>query len=59
MHKLLRKLLPALLLISLLGSSASAQTRIGTVDLRKIFDSYWKTKQADAALKLATRQVHA
>jgi len=31
--------------------SASAQGRIGTVDLKKLFDSYWKTKQADAALK--------
>jgi len=35
----------------LAASSASAQGRIGTVDLKKLFDSYWKTKQADAALK--------
>lgn len=32
-------------------TSASAQGRIATVDLKKLFDSYWKTKQADAALK--------
>ena len=38
-------------LISLLGGSALAQGRIATVELRKVFDGYWKTKQADAALK--------
>lgn len=51
MHDLLRKLVPGFLLISLLSGSAYAQSRIATVDLRKIFDGYWKTKQADAALK--------
>jgi len=34
-----------------MSSAGWAQGRIGTVDLRKIFDNYWKTKQADAALK--------
>jgi len=28
-----------------------AEDRIATVDLRKVFDGYWKTKQANAALK--------
>jgi Skp family chaperone for outer membrane proteins len=28
-----------------------AQDRIATIDLRKVFDGYWKTKQANAALK--------
>lgn len=28
-----------------------AQAKIGTVDLTKVFDQYWKTKQADANLK--------
>jgi len=42
---------PALLMISLMSGPAWAQNRIATVDLRKIFDTYWKTKQADAALK--------
>src|SRR2546421_3096230 len=51
MHDLLRKTIPGLLLITLLSGSAHAQSRIATVDLRKIFDNYWKTKQADAALK--------
>ena len=51
MKSLLHKIIPALLLISLMGGSACAQGRIATVDLRKVFDGYWKTKQADVALK--------
>jgi outer membrane protein len=51
MKSLLRNIVPALLLVALMSASASAQVRIGTVDLRKVFDNYWKTKQADAALK--------
>jgi outer membrane protein len=51
MKGLLRKALLALLLVALPGSSAWAQGRFATVDLRKVFDNYWKTKQADAALK--------
>ena len=39
------------LLSSLLCTAASGQARIGTVDLRKVFDGYWKTKEADARLK--------
>lgn len=31
--------------------SAAAQGRVGTVELGKVFDGYWKTKQAEAALK--------
>jgi outer membrane protein len=51
MKSLLCKLGPGLLLFSLLSGSAYAQGHIATVDLRKVFDNYWKTKQADAALK--------
>jgi outer membrane protein len=51
MKSLFRKIVPLLLLISLMGGSACAQGRIATVELRKVFDGYWKTKQADAALK--------
>ncbi len=44
-----------LLLLSLavpLALPAAAQTaKIGTVDLLRVFDGYWKTKQADANLK--------
>jgi Skp family chaperone for outer membrane proteins len=51
MKNFFQKLVPALLLMTLLSSSAFAQGRIATVDLRKVFDGYWKTKKADAALK--------
>jgi outer membrane protein len=51
MKSLLRKIVPGLLLLALTSTPAWGQGRIATVDLRKIFDNYWKTKQADAALK--------
>jgi len=52
MTKLIKLVLIACLLtLVLAASSASAQGRIGTVDLKRLFDNYWKTKQADAALK--------
>jgi len=51
MKNWLRKLIPAVLLLVVLNGTAWAQTRVATVDLRKLFDGYWKTKQADAALK--------
>lgn len=35
----------------LLAAPLHAQTKIGTVDLKKVFDGYWKTKQADSNLK--------
>jgi Skp family chaperone for outer membrane proteins len=41
---------PGLLLVALLGSPAWAQTRIATVDMRKLFDDYYKTKAARAVL---------
>lgn len=37
--------------ILLSAQSADAQSQIATIDLRKVFDDYWKTKQADARLK--------
>ncbi len=40
-----------LLLLSFLSGSALAQGRIATIDLRKVFDNYWKRKQADTAIK--------
>lgn len=42
-----------LILISCLALtlSAAAQQKIATIDLRKVFDNYWRTKQADANLK--------
>src|SRR5579864_7081002 len=40
-----------LFLVCLLSGPAMAQTKIATVDLRKVFDGYWKKRQAEAALK--------
>lgn len=48
--KNLKVILLAILLTSVLSSSALAQARVGTVDLRKLFDAYWKTKQAQATI---------
>jgi outer membrane protein len=51
MKNILRTVLPALLLMAFMSSPALAQTRIATVDLRKLFDNYYKTKLAQAAIK--------
>ena len=36
--------------MTFLSSPALAQQKIATVDMRKLFDGYWKTKQAETAL---------
>jgi outer membrane protein len=51
MKRFFAKWLPGLILVILSTNPVWAQSRIATVDLRKVFDNYWKTKQADAALK--------
>ncbi len=56
MKNLFCKVVPGLLSVCLLaGGSAWAQAqpqvRTGTVDLAKIFDNYWKKRQAEAVLK--------
>jgi outer membrane protein len=45
------RLLACLATFALIAVSASAQSRIAIVDLRKVFDEYYKTKSADATLK--------
>jgi Skp family chaperone for outer membrane proteins len=50
MRTLLSRVVPGLLLAALLGSAAWAQPRIATVDMGKLFDGYYRTKQARAAL---------
>ena len=50
MKILLKRLVPCLFALALLSSSASAQIRVGTVDLGKVFTNYWKFKQASTAL---------
>ncbi len=48
-NTILKSLLAAAVL--LLAAPLQAQTKIATVDLKKIFEGFWKTKQADANLK--------
>lgn len=50
MKKLLLTMLTTLLLAAV-TFSANAQTKLATVDMKKIFNSYYKTKQATAALE--------
>jgi Skp family chaperone for outer membrane proteins len=65
--KFLRRIVLTLSLLALLAVPASAQTRsnpappdkIGTVDLRKLFDGYWKTKQAQATLNARKAELDA
>jgi Skp family chaperone for outer membrane proteins len=47
----MKRLVWGVLLLSLAGGSALAQTRVATVNLQKIFDKYWRTEQATTALK--------
>ncbi len=48
--KFLRTTVLTISLLAFLSVPAPAQTKIGTVDLHKLFDGYWKTKQAQTAL---------
>jgi outer membrane protein len=50
MRNVLRIIFPTVLLMTFLSSSALAQQKIATVDMGKLFDGYWKTKQAETAL---------
>ncbi len=43
--------------MTFLSSSALADSKIGTVDLRKLFDNYWKTKTAQAAIQERAAQL--
>jgi outer membrane protein len=36
---------------SFLTTSAFAQGKVGVIDLQKVFDNFWRTKQADAQIK--------
>lgn len=51
MKMILKRLIPGALLFSLLSSAALAQPKIATIDLRKVFDKYWKTLQANDMLQ--------
>lgn len=47
----MKKLLLTVGLAALFSITARAEVKIGTIDLRKVFDGYYKTMQADANLK--------
>ena len=52
--KLIHRTLPltvAALLLAGFAAPAQAQPKIAVIDLKKVFDGYWKTKQADTQLK--------
>jgi outer membrane protein len=49
--KILRIILPAILLMTLLSGSAIAQTKVATVDLQKILKGFWKAQRAQALLQ--------
>src|SRR5437870_4869953 len=44
-------LFATVLLLAFAGSGAGAEARVATINLQKVFDKYWKTKQAEALLK--------
>src|SRR5438876_10319201 len=49
--KYLSKIFGGLLLTVVLTSPAFCQTKIGTINLRRTFDTYWKKQDAETALK--------
>jgi len=49
--KNLRLTILTVVLLAAMALSASAQTKIATVDMKKLFNGYWKTKQATASLE--------
>jgi outer membrane protein len=51
MKNFLRTIFPAVLLMTFLSGPVLAQDKIATVDLRKLFDNYYKTKQAQAIIQ--------
>ncbi len=50
MKHILRTIFPVVLLLTFLGGSALAQTKIATVDLGNVFTNYYKTKLAQATI---------
>src|SRR5580765_2221744 len=50
MKYLFSKTVPALFIMALLAGTAFGQTRVGTIDLKKAFDTYWKRKEALSTL---------
>src|ERR1041384_2143118 len=51
MNKLIQRTILATLLAGFCAGGAQAQTRIATIDGKKVTNGYWKTKEALNALK--------
>jgi Skp family chaperone for outer membrane proteins len=51
MNKLIGRMILAMALVGFAGVGAQAQTRIATIDGKKLVNGFWKTKEAMAALK--------
>lgn len=50
-YRLFQAVLLAVAVGCLAATPASGQSKTGSVNLKKVFDGYWKTKQADMQLK--------
>jgi outer membrane protein len=48
---LIKFLGPTFCLLLLAGAASSAEVKIGIIDLKRVFDEYYKTKLADASIK--------
>jgi len=57
MRNFLRTIVATVLLLAFSGIPAMAQTKIATVDLRKLFDGYYKTKIAQANIQEKAAQL--
>jgi outer membrane protein len=57
MRNFYKTILPVVLLTVFMCGSVSAQTKIATVDLKKLFDNYWKTKQAQVVIQERATQL--
>ena len=55
--KILRTIILTVSILAFLSVPALAQTRIATVDLRKLFDGYWKTKEAQVSIQERAAQL--
>ncbi|HEY1786726.1 MAG TPA: OmpH family outer membrane protein [Verrucomicrobiae bacterium] len=51
MRNFLRIFLPTVLMVAITGGPAFGQTKIATVDLKKLFEGYYKTKLATAQVQ--------
>src|SRR5437867_11623436 len=47
----LPKLIPILACLAISSLAGQAQVKVASIDLKKVFDNYYKTKQADSNLK--------